>query len=94
MKDPQSSLSDLVADATSKPQSVEPRIERRLEVLRSWHNDGVPADQAIPGSLKAVRVWEDAKLGIMPNASPNEFTTTHHLHGSMVRDIWLGVAPG
>lgn len=87
MKDPQSSLSDLVADATSKPQSVEQRIERRLEVLRSWHNDGVPADQAIPGSLKAVRVWEDAKLGIMPIASPNEFTTTHHLHGSTVRDI-------
>jgi len=87
MKGSRSLLSDLVADATLKPQSVEQRIERRLVVLRGWHNDGVPADQSIPGSLKAVRVWEDAELGIMPIASPNEFTTTHPLHGSMVRDI-------
>ncbi len=87
MKDSPSPLSDLVADAGLKPQSVEQRIARRLEVLRDWLSEGVPAGHSIPRSLKAARVWEDAELGIMPIASPNEFTTTHHQHGGMVRDI-------
>ena len=72
---------------TLRRQTVEQRIERRLEVLREWLRDGVPAGESIPANLKAVRVWDDAKLGILPIASPNEFTTTHHLHGNRVRDI-------
>ncbi len=87
MSDSQLPLSDLVADPALKRQSVEQRIERRLDVLRGWLSDGVPAGQSIPGSLKAVRVWEDTELGILPIVSPNEFTTTHHLHGGLVRDI-------
>ena len=87
MSDSRSNVTDLVAGTAPVRQTVEQRIERRLEVLREWLRDGVPADESIPASLKAARVWENAELGILPIASPNEFTTTHHLHGNRVRDI-------
>jgi len=87
MSDSRSYVTDLVAGIAPMRQTVEQRIERRLEVLRKWLRDGVPAGESIPASLKAARVWENAELGILPIASPNEFTTTHHLHGSRVRDI-------
>lgn len=87
MKKLQTSATDLVAETVLKRQSVEERIERRLEVLREWLRDGVPAGESIPRSLKVARLWEDAELGILPIASPNEFTTTHHLHGHLVRDV-------
>lgn len=87
MSDSRSNVTDLVAGAASRRQSVEQRIERRLDVLREWLRDGVPAGESVPANLKAARVWENAELGIVPIASPNEFTTTHHLHGNRVRDI-------
>ena len=67
-------------------QTVKQRIERRLEVLRAWLREGIPAGKAIPKNLTAVRLWEDADLRISPIVSPNEFTTTHHLHGPLVYD--------
>jgi len=87
MSDSRSGVTDLVAGTAPRRQTVEQRIERRLEVLRGWLRDGVPAGESIPASLKAARVWESAELGILPIASPNEFTTTHNLHGNRVRDI-------
>jgi len=85
--DPHAAPIDLVADSVTKRQSVEQRIERRLEVLREWLREGVPAGKPIPKNLKAVRLWEDVELGILPIPSPNEFTTTHRQHGPLVRDV-------
>lgn len=73
--------------ATPRPQTVEKRIERRLEVLREWLSTGVPAGKTIPSSLNKARLWHDNELGIEPIKSPNEFTTTHNDHGRLVRDI-------
>ncbi|MBX3488608.1 hypothetical protein [Parvibaculum sp.] len=87
MTGPHSTVTDLVAEAGLKRQTVEQRIERRLEVLREWLREGIPAGKVIPKSLKAARVWDDVELGILPIVSPNEFTTTHTLHGSLVRDV-------
>lgn len=81
------SVADLLASGGSKPQTIEQRIERRLQILREWLREGVPAGKAIPKNLKAARIWEDAELGIFPIGSPNEFTTTHDLFGRQVRDI-------
>lgn len=68
-------------------QTIERRIERRLEVLRSWLRDGVPEGKCAPRNLKQARLWKDPDLNILPIASPNEFTTTHHLHGALVQDV-------
>lgn len=73
--------------ATPRSQTVEKRIERRLEVLREWLSAGVPAGKTIPRSLNETRLWYDNELGIDPIKSPNEFTTTHPNHGRLVRDI-------
>jgi hypothetical protein len=67
--------------------SVEQRITRRLDVLREWLRDGIPAGKSLPQSLNAAREWDDPDLGIVRIASPNEFTTTHSTFGSRVRDI-------
>lgn len=68
-------------------QSIEARIERRLDLLRSWLRDGIPINKHVPKNLKETRVWGDPELGIAPISSPNEFTTTHHRYGSLVREI-------
>lgn len=81
------SVIDLVAGGASKRQTIEQRLERRLEVLREWHREGIPAGKTIPKDLKAARTWEDTDLGILPIGSPNEFTSTHHVHGPRVKDI-------
>lgn len=85
MRSPRTTLLDRGRGA--KPQTVEQRIERRLEVLREWLRNGVPVGRSIPKNLKAVRIWEESELRIQPIASPNEFTTTHRLHGPLIRDI-------
>ena len=87
MNGPQSTIADLVAESELKRQTVQQRIERRLEVLQEWLREGIPADKTVPKSLKAVRVWNDVELGVLPIVSPNEFTTTHKLHGKLVRDV-------
>ncbi|WP_419830334.1 hypothetical protein [Methylobacterium sp.] len=87
MNGSQSSVIDLVAGAASKRQTIEQRLERRLEVLREWHREGIPAGKTIPKDLKAARTWEDPDLGILSIGSPNEFTSTHHVHGPRVKDI-------
>jgi hypothetical protein len=82
------SVVDLITEADSKKrQTVEERIERRLDVLREWLRDGIPAGKIVPKSLNAARTWNDPEIGIMPIASPNEFTSTHNLHGNLVRDV-------
>jgi hypothetical protein len=73
--------------ADGKRQPIEQRIEKRIEILRLWLLKGVPEGNRVPGSLKDVREWTDPELGIYPIPSPNEFTRTHHRHGSRVRDI-------
>ena len=81
------SVTDLVADQVARPPSVEQRIQRRIEVLREWLEAGIPLGKALPTGLTAAREWEDKELGIRRIASPNEFTTTHHLHGRLVASV-------
>lgn len=80
-------VSDLVAKSVESRQSIEDRIESRITILKDWLHEGIPMGKAVPKSLTAARVWDDADLGILPIASPNEFTTTHQVHGPLVRDI-------
>ena len=87
MNGPHSTVADLVSKSGSKRQTVQQRIERRLEVLQEWLREGIPPNKVVPKSLKAARVWNDAELGILPIVSPNEFTTTHNLYGKQVRDV-------
>ena len=87
MKKQHPDVSDLVANHRSKTQSVEFRIQRRIEVLREWLMEGIPVGKAVPKSLNEARIWDDADLGILPIGSPNEFTTTHHLNGNLVSEI-------
>lgn len=87
MSDTQAQLTDLLTQGGPRKPTIEQRIDRRLEVLQSWLRDGIPAGKSIPKDLKAARVWEDPELGIARIASPNEFTSTHHLHGPAVREI-------
>lgn len=87
MSKTQAQLTDLLAQGGARKLTIEQRIDRRLEVLRSWLRDGIPAGKSIPKNLKAARVWEDPELGIARIASPNEFTSSHHLHGPAVREI-------
>ena len=87
MSAPQQVLSDLIVVAASRQASVERRIERRLEVLREWVREGVPAGKTFPASLTGARNWNDPELDIFSVRSPNDFTTTHPLYGSRIRDI-------
>jgi len=82
-----STVTDLVAEAERKPPSVSQRLDKRLEVLRTWLQEGVPFGKAIPVDLKAARIWNDEALRIFKISSPNDFTTTHPLNGARVRDI-------
>jgi hypothetical protein len=78
---------DLVAEQSRPTQSVRERIDRRLEVLNDWLKEGIPAGKFVPEGLTAARTWDDIELGILSIGSPNEFTTTHHVHGEKVRAI-------
>ena len=80
---------DLLAEGASTRQSIAQRIKRRLEVLMEWKVHGVPAGKTVPKSLRSAREWEDPELGILEISSPNEFTTTHLVHGEQVREIQL-----
>ena len=87
MTDSKSNAVDFLAGDSQSKQSVRQRIQRRLEVLDAWLNNGVPTGKSVPETLTAARLWEDSELGIAAISSPNEFTTTHHLHGDGVRSI-------
>lgn len=78
---------DLLTVAGTKPQTVKQRIDQRLTVLREWNREGIPMGKEIPTSLTAAREWDDAELGILSIRSPNEFTTNHRVHGTLVGDI-------
>ena len=71
-------------------EDVRRQLERRREVLAEWAEIGVsslPEGTSVPVSLNQVRGWEDARLGISRVGSPSSCTTTHRVHGAVVRDI-------
>ena len=82
-----SALAIVATESNGKHQSIAERIDRRRDLLRSWQRDGVPKNKRVPRNLKEARIWQDAELGIVPISSPNEFTTTHPLHGNRVREV-------
>ena len=66
------------------------QLERRRDVLAEWAKVGVsnlPQVMSVPLSLNQVRQWEDVHLGITRIGSASSFTTTHRVHGAVVRDI-------
>ena len=87
MNNSPSTVTDLVAQMGTTPQSVKQRIERRLEVLRGWLKEGIPPGKVLPPSLTAAREWHDPELGIQRISSPNEFTTTHPQNRKLVVDV-------
>ena len=70
-----------------RSERVRRQIRIRLETLRKWSSDGVPAGQALPGSLNQLRRWEAPALRICPIGSSSTFTTTHPEHGPSVRKL-------
>ena len=71
-------------------EHVHRQLERRREVLAEWAEIGVsslPEGTSVPVSLNQVRGWEDARLGISRIGSPSSCTTTHRVHGAVVRAI-------
>lgn len=80
-------LAVVATESKVRNQSIAERIARRLDLLRSWRRDGIPQNKQVPKNLKEARIWQDAELGIASISSPNEFTTTHQLHGNDVREI-------
>ena len=69
---------------------VHQQLERRREVLAQWTELGfssLPEGTSVPVSLNQVRQWEDVCLGISRIGSASSFTTTHRVHGAVVRDI-------
>lgn len=69
---------------------VRRQLERRREVLAEWVANGmssVPEGTRVPVSINQVRRWEDARLGISSIGSPSSCTTTHPVHGAVVREI-------
>ncbi|GFE77448.1 hypothetical protein [Novosphingobium sp. TCA1] len=73
-------VTDLMARAEpTKPSSIHQRIDRRIEVLTDWLENGVPREKIgnLPESLTAAREWEDDTLGIERIPSPRTFTRNH-----------------
>ena len=69
---------------------VRRQLERRRDVLAEWAEIGfasLPEGTSVPLSLNQVRVWEDVRLGISRIGSASSFTTTHPVHGAVLRDI-------
>ena len=66
------------------------QLERRREVLAEWVEIGVsnlPEGTRVPVSLNQVRLWDEPDLRIFKLGSPSSCTTTHRVHGAVVRDI-------
>lgn len=66
------------------------QLERRREVLAEWAETGIsnlPEGVRVPESLNQVRLWDEPSLGIFRLGSPSSCTTTHRVHGAVVRDI-------
>ena len=71
-------------------EHVHRQLERRRDVLADWAEIGVsglPEGTSVPVSLNQVRLWENSRLGISRIGSSSSFTTTHPVHGALVRDI-------
>ena len=71
-------------------EHVHRQLELRREVLAGWAETGfssLPEGTSVPVSLNQVRLWEDARLGISGIGSPSSCTTTHRVHGAVVREI-------
>jgi hypothetical protein len=77
---------DTLSIASVGKQSVAERIKTRIDVLESWLRDGLPVgmNQGLPTSLAQLRKWSLPDHGILPIASPNDFTLSHPKHGNAV----------
>ena len=74
----------------ARREHIRRQLERRRDVLAEWAKVGVsslPDGTSVPVSLNQVRQWEDARRGIRRIGSASSFTTTHRVHGALVRDI-------
>lgn len=83
--------SGVVVDALADPRrgtSVEQRIQARIDLLKVWFSDGIPAGlrQSLPNSLTQLRAWKLEEHGIEPIGSPNDFTKTHPRYGTLVSE--------
>ena len=66
---------------------VHDQLERRLRVLETWLEEGVPDGEWVPASLNQARTWDAPSLGIEPIRSSATFATTHRVHGALVSHI-------
>ena len=74
----------------ARREHIHRQLERRRDVLAEWAKVGVsnlPDGTSVPVSLNQVRQWEDACRGITRIGSASSITTTHRVHGALVRDI-------
>lgn len=84
------SIQPEVGSNRERSEHVRRQLERRREVLAEWVEIGVsslPAGTIVPRSLNQVRRWDVPRLGISPIGSPSSVTTTHRVHGALVRQI-------
>lgn len=77
---------------------VAERIDRRIEVLTRYIDDGPdslidaagrPIVFTPPTSLNKARLWDDPRLGIEKIGDPASFTREHARHGSKVKEVDL-----
>ena len=75
---------------SERHEHVRRQLEQRREVLAQWAETGIsslPQGTSVPVSLNQVRLWESPQLGISAIGSPSSVTTTHRMHGPVVREI-------
>lgn len=82
-------VTERVGGSASAKISVRDRVLRRVQLLRDWDAKGVPENYIgrMPSSLRAVARWNDPGLGIVPIASPNDFSMNHRSWGTSVAEI-------
>ena len=71
-------------------EQVRRQLEQRRQVLAEWVETGLsnlPEGTTLPTSLNQVRLWDDSRLEISRIGSPASCTTTHRVHGPLVRAI-------
>ena len=66
--------------ADSNKVDAQERIQRKLEVLKSYRTDGIPLGAFVPQSMNQFRAWEDKPKGIFRIGSPNTMSATSSPH--------------